>query len=879
MEAYYNLDIADIRQQEYPTLQGELRTSFPFALDVAEVDMRSRLTDITYLDHAGSTPVAKSLARRFSKDMMSDLFGNPHSASPSSERSTRRVESVRLRLLRFFRADPEHFDLVFTSNTTAAIKLVADAFRETESPGFWYGYHRDAHTSLVGVREYAAESRCFTSDDELELFLNNEFKPISDPSDQKIGLFAWPAQSNMNGRRLPLDLAGRVRSRLNFTDQSTYTLLDAAAYCTTGQLDLSDHHAAPDFTALSLHKIFGFPDLGALVIRKAAGQIFKKRRYFGGGTVDMVTVLTKEWYARKDDVLHEQLEDGTLPFHQIIALDSALNVHSECYGSMTNITKHTSGLAANMYRRLRALKHANGVAVCDVYKDPRTQYGNPKTQGPTVAFNIRNSRGGWIGKSDVERLAIIRGIHLRTGGVCNPGGIASFCSLDQWEMRRNFSEGMRCGDNLDIIGGKPTGIVRASLGAMSCQQDVDNLIDFVETFFVETTVDESPVPVNKELLAAESGSVVEALYVYPVQGCQGWKVPYYISWPIGERGLGWDNEWSFVSLDDGEPLDPQQHTRLQSIRPFLNVERGTLRLVGSRFMTDEEDHEGEDTEIEETIEIDLWTSPAETEQVVLDPTHLPADRYGSEAIANFCTSVVGVECTLARFRDRRKNRCFQDSCAAPLGERVIQIGQYDSGSGPGNVAISGSSDWQFCRFVQIGNQYFKHTDPSEAPDLTILRKLVHMRSKFDRSRTAQNPEIQAGDAVRTFTLLESLEDAELQACIASDFIDGHICPVWRCRRGFARADDLSSHLLDHANDIFERHKPKPAPLKAAEIQVVEMGIATPRLSRNPITSRPRPRPRQRSPSAFSLANRRKSWREKLSSIVSRPTGHAQAVKA
>lgn len=108
--------------------------------------------DVTYLDHAGTTLYADSLTRSFAKDMRSNIFGNPHSASPSSQLSTRRVEHVRSRVLNFFRADPEHFDLVFVANTTAAIKLVVEAISEIEAPVFWYSYHRDAHTSLVGIR-------------------------------------------------------------------------------------------------------------------------------------------------------------------------------------------------------------------------------------------------------------------------------------------------------------------------------------------------------------------------------------------------------------------------------------------------------------------------------------------------------------------------------------------------------------------------------------------------------------------------------------------------------------------------------------------------------------------------------------------------------
>ena len=92
--------------------------------------------------------------------MIANLYGNPHSASNASQLTTRRIEDVRLRLLQMFNADPQEFDVVFVANATAGIKMVMDAFRDQDE-GFYYGYHRDAHTSLVGVREAAKEHRCF----------------------------------------------------------------------------------------------------------------------------------------------------------------------------------------------------------------------------------------------------------------------------------------------------------------------------------------------------------------------------------------------------------------------------------------------------------------------------------------------------------------------------------------------------------------------------------------------------------------------------------------------------------------------------------------------------------------------------------------------
>ncbi|KAL9126019.1 MAG: hypothetical protein Q9175_007987 [Cornicularia normoerica] len=316
---------------------------------------------------------------------------------------------------------------------------------------------------------------------------------------EALELFAYPAQSNMNGRRLPLDWPARLRSTSQ-EGREVYSLLDAAAYVATSSLDLSDPDKAPDFTALSFYKIFGFPDLGALIVRKAAGHVLTQRQYFGGGTVDMVINGRADgphedmWHANKTMSLHEMLEDGTPAFHSIAALNSAFKVHRRLFGSMTSVAKHTCSLIERLHKTMLALSHADGLPVCRIYKDSFSQYGDARTQGPTIAFNIRNSKGDWVGKSDFERLAILNSIQIRTGGVCNPGGIASALLISPKEMRDNFAEGVRCGNDLDELNGKPTGIIRVSLGAMSSMRDVDTFVRFLRTL-VDTTL-EKPRPLH-----------------------------------------------------------------------------------------------------------------------------------------------------------------------------------------------------------------------------------------------------------------------------------------------------------------------------------------------------------------------------------------------
>ncbi|KAK1914684.1 hypothetical protein P3342_010673 [Pyrenophora teres f. teres] len=190
-------------------MEGETDTAYNNAIEELRAKEYPMLQDTTYLDHAGTTPYAKSLIERFSADMVANLYGNPHSSSNASQLTTRRIEDVRLRLLHLFNADPQEFDVVFVANATSGIKLVMEAFRDQDE-GFWYGYHRDTHTSLIGVREAATEHRCFTSDSEVNEWIHDQGSVVGPAQ-----LFAYPAQSNMNGRRLPLDWSHRIRTNKN----------------------------------------------------------------------------------------------------------------------------------------------------------------------------------------------------------------------------------------------------------------------------------------------------------------------------------------------------------------------------------------------------------------------------------------------------------------------------------------------------------------------------------------------------------------------------------------------------------------------------------------------------------------------------------------
>ncbi|KAF9732937.1 hypothetical protein PMIN04_009691 [Paraphaeosphaeria minitans] len=453
----YDDGLSGARKTEYPMLHG-----------------------ITYLDHAGTALPSVSLIDEFSRQQKRLLLANPHSALSTSPNLTQTVvQGTRLKVLKLFNASPDHFDVIFVSNATAATKLVFDAFGGQDQ-GFDYYYHRDCHTSLVGGRELAQQHRCFSgadADDITESWLRHDTQ--NDNARPK--LFAYPAQSNMNGRRLPLSWPATMRKQGNH--KNTFVLLDVAAYVSTSPLDLSDHEAAPDFLTMSFYKIFGYPNLGALLVRKAAAHVFNQRRYFGGGTTDMITCNEDPWVARKRG-LSESVEDGTGPAHSILALNCAIRVHQRLYGGLEKVSEHTSWLVRQFYEQLSCLRHSNGRPVCMIYKDSASTYGDHTTQGATVTFNVYGTDGRYFDTALVSNEAMAYKIHIRAGSLCNPAGMAHALGYDDDELRRVYGAGLRCGEGNSFTG-RPLGMVRVSFGACSILDDVVVFMKFMEASFVD----------------------------------------------------------------------------------------------------------------------------------------------------------------------------------------------------------------------------------------------------------------------------------------------------------------------------------------------------------------------------------------------------------
>ena len=69
-------------------------------------------------------------------------------------------------------------------------------------------------------------------------------------------------------------------------------------------------------------------------------------------------------------------------------------------GGMENVMSHTFHLAQLIYSSLKHLCHHNAQSAIQLYAD--TDYSDPSTQGPIVAFNVLDTQGKVVGYSQVR---------------------------------------------------------------------------------------------------------------------------------------------------------------------------------------------------------------------------------------------------------------------------------------------------------------------------------------------------------------------------------------------------------------------------------------------------------------------------------------------
>lgn len=438
---------------------GELRAG-----DYGRLDEQGHV----YLDYTGGSLYAESQLRAHMALLNANVFGNPHSANPTSMAMTELVDRARAAVLAFFNASPDEYAAIFTANASGALKLVGESY--PFAAGSRYLLTFDNHNSVNGIREFARAHGATISyvpvlppdlrvdEERLEAGLREARPDLPN-------LFAYPAQSNFSGVQHSLDWIARAQSL------GWHVLLDSAAFTPTNRLDLS--RWKPDFVPLSFYKIFGYPTgVGCLIARREVLATLK-RPWFAGGTITIASVQGDGYYLAEGEA---GFEDGTVNYLSLPAVEIGLR-HIQAVGIET-IHQRVMSLAGWLLGELAALRHSNGMPLVRIYGPVDT-----RERGATIALNFYDADEHIMDFRRIEQLANQRKISLRTGCFCNPGAGEVANHLGVTEMAACFvnKERMTFEQFLAVMDGKASGAVRVSLGVASNFADVFHFAQFARS--------------------------------------------------------------------------------------------------------------------------------------------------------------------------------------------------------------------------------------------------------------------------------------------------------------------------------------------------------------------------------------------------------------
>jgi len=449
----------------YPAYASTWKLDELRATEYARLDRQGHV----YLDYTGGALYAERQLREHMALLSDSVFGNPHSHNLTSMAMTRLVEQAREHVLHYFNASPDEYMAILTPNATGALKLVGESY--PFSPGDAYMLTFDNHNSVNGIREFARSGGATVSYipivlPDLRVNENQLVEAMEAARPGQNNLFAYPAQSNFTGVQHPLDWIAQAQAR------GWDVLLDAAAFVPSNRLDLSVYH--PDFVSISFYKIFGYPTgIGCLLVRKAAARKLC-RPWYAGGTITFSSVLANDHYLTPGTA---GFEDGTVNYLGIPAVEIGLR-YIESIG-IDLIHTRVMCLTAWLIDQLLSLRHSNGNPLIQLYGPANTHM-----RGGTVQVNFLDRDGNLFDCIYVERLANEQLISLRAGCHCNPGAREVALGFTKADLAPCFrdKEHLTFEQFLQVIDGKTTGALRASVGLATNFADVYKYVHFAEAF-------------------------------------------------------------------------------------------------------------------------------------------------------------------------------------------------------------------------------------------------------------------------------------------------------------------------------------------------------------------------------------------------------------
>lgn len=341
---------------------------------------------LTYLDSAASSQQPASVIEAVASYHRHDHANVHRGVHSLSQRATDAYEGARKRVAAFVGA-ADSSEVVFTSGTTEAINLVANAFVEPQvGPGDEIVItHLEHHANIVPWQLLCERTGA-----------NLVVTPVNDDGSVSVEAFAarlsprtkfaaFAHASNALGTILPVETLTRIAH-----DQNVPVLIDGAQGVPHGSVDVSA--IGCDFYAFSGHKMYGPTGIGCLIGR--ADHLADMRPWQGGG--DMIREVSFDGTTYNDAPF--RFEAGTPNIAGAVGLAAAID-YIEAIGADA-IAAHEADLLDYATELLKAIPGTRIV-------------GQAESKVAVVSFVIDG-----LHPTDIGTLLDQQGVAVRTGHHC-----------------------------------------------------------------------------------------------------------------------------------------------------------------------------------------------------------------------------------------------------------------------------------------------------------------------------------------------------------------------------------------------------------------------------------------------------------------------------
>ncbi|MFH5924431.1 aminotransferase class V-fold PLP-dependent enzyme [Roseomonas xinghualingensis] len=342
---------------------------------------------LVFLDSGASAQKPRAVLDAMLR-MMETSYANVHrGAYHLSEASTAAYEAAREAVARFLNAGDVR-EVVFTTNSTAAINLVAHSFgRGVMKPGqAVIVSEMEHHANFVPwqmlAQAHGIEMRIVGITDAGELDMTDLEAKLADG---KVGLVAITHMSNVLGTVTP---AARIAALAHA--HGAKVLFDGSQAAVHRRVDVQALDA--DFYVFTGHKLYGPTGIGVLWARLALLE--EMPPFLGGG--DMITEVTREGFVPAP--VPAKFEAGTPPIVEAVGLHAAIDYVTSI--GMEAIEAHERSLVDHAMTRLSAIE---GLEVL----------GQAQDRGGVFSFGLENAHA-----HDLSTLLDRVGIAVRAGRHC-----------------------------------------------------------------------------------------------------------------------------------------------------------------------------------------------------------------------------------------------------------------------------------------------------------------------------------------------------------------------------------------------------------------------------------------------------------------------------